>query len=144
MRRFLPTGCPQHTQWGQVDQARQIADGWWSVCTPSHGGFVLSAERWMRMPKYMQATTYSQGGQFEEDCDWCLPAVFFHTEYQSHLRDEENRRNYPDGYDPVQAAWSTFKRWHPEKHAQYAAETHITDMNSRGVFFDMTACAAAR
>jgi hypothetical protein len=30
----------------------------------------------------MRSTGYSSGGQFEEDCDWCLPVIAFADEFE--------------------------------------------------------------
>lgn len=63
--------------WGAVQHITQIAEGIVSVSTASHGGIKVSDERLALMPENMRSTTYSGGGWFEEDCDWCLVAVTF-------------------------------------------------------------------
>lgn len=142
MPRQLPEGCPPHCMWGQVDHARKIADGWWSVSTPSHGGHIVSAARLSQMPDYMRRTTYSQGGQFEEDCDWCLPVIAFYQEFVQYV--QAGNHHYPADYDPLESAWKTFERWLPEAHAQFIYDTNIVHMNMNGVTYDSAACAAAR
>lgn len=120
--------------WGQVNYATEIADGWWSVSTPSHGGHVLSRYRLMQMPESWRSTTYSGGGQFEEDCDWCLPAVWFRNEFIHHAR--QNASKYPDGYDPAEAAFKTLVGWHQERASELRDLTGLIDMTMLGFTYD--------
>lgn len=86
MTTFDRTPRPKSSKWGQVDGATELAPGIWEVHTPGHGGIVLSLQRWNAMPHYMPRTTrYSEGGQFEEDCDWCLPVLAFADELDQSL-----------------------------------------------------------
>lgn len=61
--------------WGVVQDQKILADGIVWVSTPSHGGVWVSPDRLDKMP--IKQTAYSQGGWFEEDCDWALVAVTF-------------------------------------------------------------------
>jgi len=63
--------CP----WGEVIEARPIAEGLEWVFTASHGGIHVSSDLLKRMR--VQETPYSRGGFFEEDIDWSLVAVSF-------------------------------------------------------------------
>lgn len=82
MLQYHETEKPTESLWGNVDQAEELAPGIWRVGTPSHGGIVLSAERWAAMPKRMQRTPYSDNGQYEEDCDAVLPLLVFRRELE--------------------------------------------------------------
>lgn len=70
----------QHTLWGPAQTVKELVPGIWVVSTASHGGVFVEPEKWESMPEYMRRTPYSQGGYFEEDCDWCLPFVVFEVE----------------------------------------------------------------
>lgn len=139
---ILPDGCPRHSMWGQVDYASRIADGWWSVGTPSHGGHILSRQRWLLMPPTWRETQYSRGGQYEEDCDWVLPVVWFRDEFRSHVLAEPDV--YPLGFDPLEQAWKTFTRYHPERAADLHTECGIIDLNMRGTGYDAKMSEAYR
>jgi hypothetical protein len=72
--------CPTSTPWGHADQITKLADGIWIVSTPGHGGVYVNPRRLWKMPVFMRSTPYSEGGWFEEDCDWCLPFVCFESD----------------------------------------------------------------
>lgn len=61
--------------WGKVDEQRVLAPGIVQVFTPSHGGIYVAPDLLAKMP--IKSTAYSQGGWFEEDCDWSLVALAF-------------------------------------------------------------------
>ena len=63
--------------WGKVQDQREIADGITKVSTASHGGLLLSPERYAKMPASMKATAYSGEGWYEEEADWALVATVF-------------------------------------------------------------------
>ena len=71
------TGTAAHllaTPWGTPNTAKWVADGIVFVSTPSHGGYLLSRERFMTMPDTLKAFTFVGTGApqaFEEDCAWC-------------------------------------------------------------------------
>lgn len=95
MQHFGNSPRPTYSRWGQVDHAEELKPGIWSVSTPSHGGLIVSNERLDAMDRWMRETPYSGGGQFEEDCDWCLPVLAFAHEF---------------GVDPIVGiAWKTFE-----------------------------------
>jgi hypothetical protein len=87
MQPFQSTPRPTHTPWGNADEAEQIAPGIWRVSTPSHGGFILSAERRAAMPAYLRAIpTFAGGPNYEEDCDWSIVAMSFPEEFSHAVR----------------------------------------------------------
>jgi hypothetical protein len=103
-RTPVPTSCP----WGNIECAAEIAPGWWSVTTASHGGFVLSTERLAAMPpEHLSRTFGSQGlfGYFEENCDWSIVAIAFPEEWRAFVVD---RLREPDLVD---VAPRLFEMW---------------------------------
>ena len=42
---FNAIAKPSWTPWGAPDHAEQVFNGVWSLSTPRHGGFYVSAER---------------------------------------------------------------------------------------------------
>lgn len=65
--------------WGQPDECERMAEGIYQVSTPSHGGWVLSAERQARIPRdIIAAVGYgADAGAWEEDCAWSVPCALF-------------------------------------------------------------------
>lgn len=59
------------TPWGTADHSERLAVGIMSYSTPGHGGIHLSKARQEAMPVALRV----DGGWYEEDCDWALPAV---------------------------------------------------------------------
>ena len=112
MKTYKPTPAPTHTPWGRPDQLREVAPGWWSVSTPSHGGFILSAERVADIPQpHIERSFNGQGahGIFEEDCDWCIPVLAFRDEFIAHCR--RSHADDPTGYAHLSAAEDTLNNW---------------------------------
>jgi hypothetical protein len=59
--------------WGPIQTVTALGpDALW-VTTASHGGLRVSLTALSRMPESIRQTAYSEGGWFEEDCDWALP-----------------------------------------------------------------------
>lgn len=103
-RSPAPTGCP----WGNIDEAAEIAPGWWSVNTPSHGGFVLSAERLAAIPAAHLAASFGRQGErgyFEEDCDWCIVAEAFPEEWRAFVVEKLRRPELVDVAPKMFKAW---------------------------------------
>lgn len=123
-RTPAPTSCP----WGNIGCAAEIAPGWWSITTPSHGGFVLSVERLAAIPaEHLAASFGSQGvlGYFEENCDWSIVAVAFPQEWQAFV---VGRLREPDLVDVAPRAFETWilpkienSSPHPHVHRQLPA-----------------------
>ena len=72
---------PKHSPWGAIQDAKQEMPGVWKVYTASHGGYILSAERFAAMPAACKINMYGGGKCFEEDCEWALVAVAFPEEF---------------------------------------------------------------
>ena len=75
----LPQGAPRHSPWGEVQHAKRIADGIWSVSTAGHGGYIISPERAIQLYGLFPGFTTYSGARygFEEDQDWCIVALAF-------------------------------------------------------------------
>lgn len=65
--------APKRSPWGKVQDATELALGIWGVGTAGHGGIKLSRQRNQEVPDYMRR----EGGWYEEDIDWCIPATIF-------------------------------------------------------------------
>lgn len=68
---------PLHTPWGTLDNDRQVADGFWWVDTPSHGGIWLSAERTAAYRRCFRSETVPQPPWLEEDDEWRFAVLAF-------------------------------------------------------------------
>lgn len=62
-----------HSPWGKIQTKETLARGIMLVTTSSHGGVHVSPSLLAKMPVYMQ----NEGGWYEEDCEWCMPAIVF-------------------------------------------------------------------
>lgn len=117
------TEQPVHSMWGPVQSAEELAPGIWSVSTAGHGGFVLSPERNAKVHPAWR----SSNRQYDEDCDWAIPAYTFPEVLQApgwnpdktpEERLENVRRKlrdqYPDQWETVTGeactAENSFKR----------------------------------
>lgn len=76
---------PNWSPWGRPDLAEEIFPGVWSLYTPRHGGFYVSAERRRLMDQAWLALGFNnqaKDGWFEEDCDWAMVALSFADEWR--------------------------------------------------------------
>lgn len=85
---------PTTTPWGKIQQATQILPGIWSVSTASHGGLILSCERFMAMPILLRCNRYGGGRCFEEDCEWALVTAAFFEEFRPQLPRDVNHTDF--------------------------------------------------
>lgn len=90
-RIFQPMPRPYDSPWGRPDEAIEIAHGIWNVFTPSHGGILITHERFRAMPAVLQEVRpYGMHELYrnavvvgyEEDCDWCIPVLAFPEEFR--------------------------------------------------------------
>jgi len=69
------------TPWGEADRVLELegAAGVRWVSTPSHGGILVSAEAWARMPARLASIgqRWGAGAAFEEDAAWCAVVLAF-------------------------------------------------------------------
>ena len=96
-----------NTPWGLVDYVTKMADGIWSVCTPSHGGFVLDDAHAKLIPESIKPFT-GDNHYWEEDFDYMVPLLFFQPEIEPNtpftgFSDLEQllRKEKPDWYDAM-------------------------------------------
>ena len=69
----FPPSRGSSSPWGAIQTVTALGpDAMW-VTTASHGGLRMSPTALARMPESVRQTAYSEGGWFEEDCDWALP-----------------------------------------------------------------------
>ena len=103
---------PTYTPWGSPQTATEIAPGIIAYTTASHGGYRLSPERVMTMPKCLREFVPFGGPQagpgrwFEEDADWSVVTLAF-----------------PQFFKPedINAALTTLERYKPELFAEVSA-----------------------
>ena len=69
----FPPVSGSSSPWGPVQSVEALGPDAVFVTTASHGGLRLSDAALERLPPALQATPFSVGGWFEEDCDWALP-----------------------------------------------------------------------
>jgi hypothetical protein len=101
----------QRSPWGNIQDSTEIADGIHNVGTPGHGGVKLDRQRNAKVPAYMR----QRGGWYEEDSDWCIPAIVFEKEW----REWADGTKQTTGDQQIDHAKATFINWHPEAYAKW-------------------------
>jgi hypothetical protein len=95
------------TPWGVADSSHVVAPGIIRYDTPSHGGYYVSPERVLTMPKPLREfKPFAGPNWYEEDCDWAIVALAF-------------PQFFPDDYQ--EAALATIKAYEPELYQQVTA-----------------------
>ncbi len=85
MKKRGPLKQGDNTPWGSADHVTEIAPGIWSVQTPGHGGIYLEPHRAIKIPPALVSLTWLKESQwYEEDCDWCIPFVYFEDTIREH------------------------------------------------------------
>lgn len=102
------------TPWGVSQSVTQIARGIRSVSTAGHGGVLLSPTKNLLIPEYMRI----DAGAYEEDCEWCIPAVFFETEWRAWA----DSTTWTNGDFQMECAWKTFKEWFPDAYEKFTGK----------------------
>jgi hypothetical protein len=98
---------PIETPWGPSQSSREIALGIIRYDTASHGGYYVSPERILQMPKPLREfKPFAGANWYEEDCDWAIVALAFPQFFPA---------------DWIQDALATLKNYKPELHEQVAA-----------------------
>jgi hypothetical protein len=87
--------------WGPAQHVREIADGIKLVSTASHGGYILSINRFSDMLPELRHASFTNDQCFEEDCSWCAVCLMW-PEY------------FPE--TALQSAVWTWKKLYAEKH----------------------------
>ncbi len=101
--------------WGPPQTVEVIARGIYLVETASHGGFYLDPTRNAEVPDYFKAASFNRQGErgwYEEDCDWCIPALVFPDEFSAKL-----------GAHTVALARQIACRWHAEAFDRFCPRT---------------------
>lgn len=88
--------------WGVAQTTKMVAPGIQRFDTASHGGYKLSQENELLMPKVFRKNHW-----YEEDADWAIVAYFFPQAFP------------PEAQAP---ALDTIKNWHPYAWEQHSGE----------------------
>lgn len=104
------TASNVRTPWGMAQDVDVLADGIVWASTASHGGFILSRERYDAMPVALQRMSFTGDQAFEEDCSWCavvlaFPSLFSDDQRKSALRTARNAYNSADSTHCQYADW---------------------------------------
>jgi hypothetical protein len=98
-----------NTPWGPSQEIEGIIDGIEFVSTAGHGGLKLDPAHNRRMPEYLRR----RGGWYEEDCEWCLPAVVFEAELRA--RGKPPWVKLIEDGDHIE----TMKDWFPDEYERF-------------------------
>jgi hypothetical protein len=103
---------PVYTVWGEAQSIKKIAEGITLYTTASHGGFHISEERFMELPKPLKDyKVWNNKNWYEEDCDWVVVVLGF--------------PQYFEGRD-IEAAKKSLKLYNPETYNQlFLSETNV-------------------
>lgn len=102
------------TPWGISQSVIYIAPGIRSVSTAGRGGVLISPSKNLLIPEYMR----NKSGEYEEDCEWCIPAVVFESEW----RIWADSTQWTTGDRQMKSAWDSFKNWHPEAYEKFTGK----------------------
>ncbi|MBC3871735.1 DUF7007 domain-containing protein [Undibacterium oligocarboniphilum] len=102
------------TPWGVAQNVTNIARGIRSVTTAGHGGVLVSPTKNNLIPEYMR----HHAGEYEEDCEWCIPAIVFESEWRLWA----DKTNWTSGDFQMECAWNTFKNWFPESYEKFTGK----------------------
>jgi hypothetical protein len=104
------------TPWGSAQSVDIIADGIVWVTTASHGGALLDPGRTAAMPAFMAGKPWcGNSSSYEEDCEWCMPALFFEQEFRAFYL----QRGRTDIEQIITSAKNTLRHWHPEAYEAF-------------------------
>ncbi len=73
MSDAFPPAPGSSSPWGPIQSVTALGTEALIITTASHGGLCISPDALQRVPAPLRRTAYSQGGWFEEDCDWAIP-----------------------------------------------------------------------
>lgn len=96
--------APISSPWGKPDIIERLAEGIWSVATPSHGGIFVDLPQYEQMSELAKKCSYTGNQWFEEDCSWAVVALTF-----------KNAFSLPQ----IEAAHSIAALQYPEFYADY-------------------------
>ncbi len=90
----VQTRMTASTPWGGSQMATIYVEGIVSHSTSGHGGFQLSPDR----NRLVDASVRSEGGWYEEDCEWAIVALTFpdvFTGYERRCAEEVAKHTFP-------------------------------------------------
>lgn len=117
------TAAPTNSPWGAVQTAREICPGAWDVSTEGHGGIKLDRRLNAKMPPCAR----SDGGWYEEDCEWSLPIMCL-PEVAQGLR--------PDGMaELIESARISCRNWFPQVYCELTGES-LESLRGRSYIYD--------
>jgi len=99
-----------HTPWGEAQTIDIIAERIFEVTTASHGGIMLDEKRRAAMLAYMRNASFAGPSAYEEDCDWCMPALVFEKEFRAFYK-HKNIKEIDGIFTLVK---NTLRLWHPD------------------------------
>lgn len=105
------------TPWGQSQNETIIlTNGIVRVSTAGHGGVRVYARLNRKIPLFLRkAARLGESGWYEEDIEWCIPAVVF----EDHWRDWANGTNWTTGDFQMESAHKTFRDAYPDGYERY-------------------------
>jgi len=91
----IPTNSP----WGRIQEVEVICDGMFFVTTASHGGLKLDQNVNILIPKEYRR----DGGWYEEDCEWTIPALIFSEQFEKYKESVERicKNYYPEFFTQI-------------------------------------------
>jgi len=108
------------TPWGPAQQSERIAPGIVSYSTAGHGGIHLSELRQAELLRQLPGVnTWAGGPWYEEDCDWCLPAIVFEAEFRTFY----DATTWTSGQAMMDCAKDTFRNYRPEAYERFYGVT---------------------
>jgi len=142
-----------HSPWGAIDQVETLVEGAaWFASTPSHGGVKLSRALNAKVP----APLRKEGGWYEEDCEYAIPAIFF-ADVRAALKmtqeaAEKVVKNYfPDAYTAATGKPVSVSESYVLRRRDFAARTKnklvtvsAIGSDSRPGFVVVTTCVGGR
>ena len=118
--------------WGKIDHLDYIADGIYSVSTPSHGGYMFRKDVAAKIPCFPESKGFLArefGGQwlcFEEDCAAYIAELILDKHFESDYRAHVAKVDYMSYGDRIRCALVGSNAWYPEQaRAIYPAPVNV-------------------
>ena len=99
------------TPWGESDYQTKIADGFYHVGTPSHGGFMIGkakAVEYLTPEARKRGDEYGSWLCYEEDCQWAM------VSYEQAALTHTTHRQPWDMVQEQKAAFECLSGWNPD------------------------------
>jgi len=117
----------KNSPWGAIQDCRELFEGVWRVGTAGHGGIKLDRKRNAQVPAYMRC----DGGWYEEDCDWCIPAIVFAREWMEWA----DSTDWTNRDKEMVSARNTFRNWHPDAYAKWN-DVPLESLEGKSTIYD--------